>query len=46
MRIELLDHGYVEVDETWGSDERFIEAARMSTAKGFKLAAPWKRRSR
>lgn len=36
MRIELLDHGYVELIETWGSDERFIEAARMSTNKGFK----------
>jgi hypothetical protein len=31
----VLDHGYVEPIEAWGSDERIIEAARMSTAKGF-----------
>lgn len=36
MKIEVLDHGYVELIETWGSDERFVEAARMSTNKGFK----------
>jgi thymidylate synthase (FAD) len=35
-RIGLLDHGYVELVEHWGSDERIIEAARMSTGKGFK----------
>lgn len=35
MRVELLDHGYLEIIESWGSDERIIEAARMSTAKGF-----------
>lgn len=35
MRREVLDHGYVELVETWGSDERIIQAARMSTAKGF-----------
>lgn len=34
-RTVLLDHGYVEQIETWGSDERIIESARMSTAKGF-----------
>jgi len=33
---QVLDHGYVEVVESWGSDERIIEAARMSTGKGFK----------
>lgn len=32
---EVLDHGYVQLIERWGSDERIIEAARMSTAKGF-----------
>lgn len=32
---KTLDDGYVKLIETWGSDERFIEAARMSTAKGF-----------
>lgn len=35
MQIDLLDHGYVKFIESWGSDERIIEAARMSTAKGF-----------
>lgn len=35
MRIELLDHGYLEIVETWGSDERIVEAARMSTGRGF-----------
>lgn len=34
-RIPLLDHGYIEVVEHWGSDARIIEAARMSTQKGF-----------
>lgn len=33
--IKILDHGYVKLIETWGSDERIIEAARMSTNKGF-----------
>lgn len=33
--IPLLDHGYVRYIEHWGSDERIIEAARMSTDKGF-----------
>lgn len=32
---QVLDHGYVELVETWGSDERIVEAARMSTGKGF-----------
>lgn len=31
----VLDHGYVELVEHWGSDERIVEAARMSTGKGF-----------
>lgn len=33
--IKLLDHGYIAYVEHWGSDERIIEAARMSTGKGF-----------
>jgi thymidylate synthase (FAD) len=33
--VNLLDHGYVRVIETWGSDQRIVEAARMSTQKGF-----------
>lgn len=35
-KIDVLDHGYVKLIETWGSDQRIIEAARMSTDKGFK----------
>lgn len=34
-RYDLFDHGYIKVIETWGSDERIVEAARMSTGKGF-----------
>lgn len=34
-RIQVLDHGYVELIESWGTEERIIEAARMSTNKGF-----------
>lgn len=33
--IKVLDRGYVRLVEAWGADERIIEAARMSTAKGF-----------
>lgn len=32
---KVLDHGYVEKVETWGSDEQVIRSARMSTDKGF-----------
>ena len=32
--IAVLDKGYVSAVEHWGSDERIIEAARMSTDKG------------
>jgi|CXWL01.1.fsa_nt_gi thymidylate synthase (FAD) len=35
MRIDLLDNGYIELIESWGSDERIVESARMSTNKGF-----------
>lgn len=40
MRIPILDHGYIELVESWGSDERIIEAARMSTNKGFQGWGP------
>jgi len=33
--MRILDHGYLKVIEHWGSDERIVEAARMSTQKGF-----------
>lgn len=36
MRVPVLDFGYVELIEHWGSDERIIEAARVSTNKGFR----------
>jgi thymidylate synthase (FAD) len=39
-RIQVLDHGYVALVEAWGSDERIIEAARMSTNKGFEGWGP------
>ena len=32
---QVLDHGYCALVESWGSDERIVEAARMSTGKGF-----------
>lgn len=34
-KIPVLDHGYIGFVEYWGSDERIIEAARMSTSKSF-----------
>jgi thymidylate synthase (FAD) len=40
--VQLLDHGYVKFVEFWGSDRRVIEAARMSTDKGFMGWACWK----
>lgn len=35
MRKIVLDNGYVELKEAWGSDQSVIEAARMSVDKGF-----------
>lgn len=40
--MNLLDHGYVKVIGTWGSDEQIIEAARMSTDKGFEGWGEWR----
>lgn len=34
-QVKVLDHGYLALVDQWGSDERIIEAARMSTGKGF-----------
>lgn len=34
-RAGVLDHGYVSLVRTWGTEEEIIEAARMSTGKGF-----------
>lgn len=33
--IDVLDHGYVKFIDSMGSDESVIEAARMSTGRGF-----------
>lgn len=33
---KVLDHGYAALVETWGSDSRVIEAARMSTDGSFR----------
>ena len=35
MTVSVLDHGYVKYIDSMGSDETIIEAARMSTGKGF-----------
>jgi thymidylate synthase (FAD) len=35
QKIPILDHGYIKYIEHWGADYRIIEAARMSTDKGF-----------
>lgn len=35
MKIQVLDKGYVELVDKWGGEIRIIEAARMSTGKGF-----------
>lgn len=32
--IQVLDCGYLTKIEHWGSDERIVEAARMSNANG------------
>ena len=33
--VQVLDHGYVRMVTSWGSDRMIVEAARMSTDKGF-----------
>lgn len=38
--VKVLDHGYVKFIESWGSDERIIESARMSVDKGFEGWGP------
>lgn len=47
MKIPVLDgHGYVEFVESWGSDERVIESARMSTQGGFVSWEPYEKHPR
>lgn len=41
LKTPILDHGYLGYVEHWGSDERIIEAARMSTNKGFLGWGEW-----
>lgn len=38
---KVLDHGYVSLVESWGSDERVIEAARQSVGGGFVSWEPY-----
>lgn len=38
--MKILDHGYVKFVDSFGSDESIIEAARMSTDKGFNAWGP------
>lgn len=38
--VKVFDHGYLGLVETWGSDESIVEAARMSTDKGFEGWGP------
>ena len=40
-KTPVLDHGYIALVESWGSDERIVESARMSTAKGFQGWGPF-----
>jgi thymidylate synthase (FAD) len=40
IKTPVLDHGYIALIESWGSDERIIEAARQSTGGGFKGWGP------
>jgi thymidylate synthase (FAD) len=34
-KVPLLDQGYLQLVDAWGSDEDIVRAARMSTGKGF-----------
>lgn len=38
--VPVLDHGYLKFIDSWGSDESVVEAARMSTGKGFLAWGP------
>lgn len=40
---KILDHGYVKLIDFMGSDEAIVEAARMSTGRGFESWDPYKR---
>lgn len=42
-KIKVLDHGYVKLVDFMGSDETIVEAARISTGRGFVSWEPYKR---
>lgn len=37
LETKVLDNGYVKFIEAWGSDERIIESARMSTNAQYEI---------
>lgn len=41
--VKILDHGYIKLVDWMGSDESIVEAARMSTGKGFNSWLPYYR---
>ncbi len=41
MRKQILDHGYIEFIESWGSDECIIEAGRQSVGGEFVSWEPY-----
>ncbi len=41
--IQVLDHGFVRLVDFMGSDETIVEAARISTGRGFVSWEPYKR---
>lgn len=41
QQIKMLDGGYIQLIESWGSDKRIIESARMSTDGGFVSWEPY-----
>lgn len=43
MAVKVLDHGYVQLIDKMGNDESIVEAARMSTGKGFISWDPYDR---
>lgn len=43
FEIRVLDHGYVRLVDYMGTDEAIVEAARMSTGRGFVSWDPYRR---
>lgn len=42
-KVKVLDHGYVRLIDAMGTDESIVEAARMSTGRGFISWSPYVR---